>query len=416
MKVLISAFSCGPGRGSDPGVGWNWVQQVSRRHEVWLITTDEYQEDIERAITPNIHVTFLPAYRTWSRLQKMFIPGLDWLYYYCWQWKAYQAGRRLHAEVGFDLAHNVTFASWRVPSFLCLLPVPMVWGPVGGGGAIPAGLRGELGWKGRLFEGIRHLCQQASRYDPLVRLTMRRATVILAGNQETAQLVPASRHSKVRLMSCGGMSPKERLMAVVPGEKPAGFIILFVALLRPLKGGSLAIRAMQRLSSRRADAKLLFLGGGGQERARLEALVRELGLAGQVQFLGGLPRAQVLGWMEASDALLFPSLRDSGPMVVLEAMNAGKPVVCLDLGGPGFFVTEKCGIKVKPGNPEQVISDLAAALEKLAGDPGLRRAMGEAGRQRVRETFDWDKRGERMMEIYREAVGKVEGQAGLESA
>jgi glycosyltransferase involved in cell wall biosynthesis len=88
----------------------------------------------------------------------------------------------------------------------------------------------------------------------------------------------------------------------------------------------------------------------------------------------------------------------------MEAMMAEKPVVCLDLGGPGEIVTPECGFKVRPGNPAQVVADLAEALQKLAGDQALRRAMGLAGRQRILEHFDWEHRGERMMEIYSETV------------
>lgn len=398
MKVLLSAFSCGPGRGSEPGVGWNWVQQLSRQHEVWLLTTEEFQTDIERALPPNVHPTFVPSYRLWSRLAHL-IPGLDWLYYYWWQWKIYRAARKLHAEHGFGLAHHVTFVSWRAPTFLSLLPIPLIWGPVGGGGVIPRGLRSELGLKGRLFEAFREWTGSISRLDPFVRLTMRRATAIIAANRETAELIPARYRTKVQTMLGIGMAAAEKEEALRPASKPEGFIILFVALLRPLKGGSLAVKALQQLVRKHPDAKLVFIGRGS-ERNRLAELARELGVSERLKFLGGLPRPQVLGWMQMADVLLLPSLRDSGGLVLLEAMAQGKPVVCLDLGGPGEIVDDKCGFKIRPGEPEQVVSDLSAALEKLAAEPGLCQAMGAAGRRRVHEQFDWDKRGERMLGIY----------------
>jgi glycosyltransferase involved in cell wall biosynthesis len=87
-------------------------------------------------------------------------------------------------------------------------------------------------------------------------------------------------------------------------------------------------------------------------------------------------------------------------LVLLEAMSQGKPVVCLDLGGPGEIVSEECGFKIRPSDPEQVGTDLAAALARLEKDPQLREIMGEAGRRRVLERFDWDKRGEVMLELY----------------
>ena len=154
---------------------------------------------------------------------------------------------------------------------------------------------------------------------------------------------------------------------------------------------------------------MLVVIGSGSEGVRLAHLAAELGIAERVRFLGGMSRQQVLSWMQASDVLLHPSLRDSGGMVLLEAMGHGKPVVCLDLGGPGEIVDEHCGFKVAPGTLAQVVADLAAALGKLAASPSLRLTIGEAGRQRVRTLFDWDKRGKTMLEIYRQMVA---GRAG----
>jgi glycosyltransferase involved in cell wall biosynthesis len=233
---------------------------------------------------------------------------------------------------------------------------------------------------------------------------MRRATVIIAANRETAEVIPARYRSKVQTMLGIGMAAAEKDEALRPASKPEGFIILFVALLRPLKGGSLAVKALQQLVRKNPEAKLVFIGRGS-EGERLAALANELGVSERVQFMGGLARPQVLGWMQVADVLLLPSLRDSGGLVLLEAMAQGKPVVCLDLGGPGEIVNDECGLKIRPGEPKQVVSDLSAALDKLAADPALREAMGAAGRRRVHEQFDWEKRGERMMALYSQIKG-----------
>jgi glycosyltransferase involved in cell wall biosynthesis len=410
MRILLSAFSCCPGGGSEPGVGWNWLLQASRRHEVWLLTSDEYQAKIEPALPPNVHATFIPSFRTWDRLQKMIVPGLDWVYYYWWQWKAYRIAKRLFREVRFDLAHHTTFCSWRVPSFLCLLPIPMIWGPVGGGGTAPRSLWGELGRKGRFFEVFRLLCQQISRFDPLVRLTMKRAAVIFVGNNETGALVPAVHRAKMRVMCCAGMLATDQEAAEMPQPPPEGFVVLSAGLLEPRKAFTLALRAFACFARARPDALLVFTNRG-PERERLEALATRLGIAERVRFLGGLPRrAQVLGWMEAADVFLFPSLRETSPMVLAEAMLARTPIICLDYGGASEMVGDECGLKVPVGDPEQVVASLAAALEKLAGDPSLGQAMGKAGRLRVLDQLDWDRRGEQMMRVYQETAehaGKV---------
>jgi glycosyltransferase involved in cell wall biosynthesis len=384
-------------------VGWNWVQQISQEHEVWLLTMDECRKDIERELPKTVHATFLPSYRMWERLQNMPIPGLEWIYYYWWQWKAYRKAVQLHAEAHFDLAHHITFASWRAPSFISLLPIPLVWGPVGGGGSIPRTLRGEIGRKGRIFEIVRDFCQKFSRWDPFVRLTMARAAVILAGNQETADLLPSTHQAKLQIMSLGGMSASENSALELPATQLNGFVILVAGLLVPRKAGSLALKAFHRLTKQGVESTLVF-AGKGPEGDRLAALANELGISEHVRFLGGMTRNQVLGWMTVSDVLLFPSLRESSPLVLLEAMMAETPIVCLDQGGPGEMVTPECGIKVRVRNSNQVVQDLAAALFRLVSDPALCRSMGEAGRRRVLSIYDWSKRKERMLQIYEEVT------------
>ena len=92
-------------------------------------------------------------------------------------------------------------------------------------------------------------------------------------------------------------------------------------------------------------------------------------------------------------------------------MAAGKPVICVDLGGPGMHVTEDCGVKVAPLAPEQVVRDLAAALERLYTDEGLRLRLGKAARERAARLYHWDRLGERMLEIYQDALSVQQGEA-----
>jgi glycosyltransferase involved in cell wall biosynthesis len=115
-------------------------------------------------------------------------------------------------------------------------------------------------------------------------------------------------------------------------------------------------------------------------------------------------REEFLGRMISCDVFLFPSLRDGGGAVVVEALAAGKPVVCLDVGGPAVHVTNVCGIKVAPRSRDQAIREIAEALERLYVDKELRRRMGRAARDRAERFYLWDELGERLMGIYHETL------------
>src|SRR5512141_2006914 len=131
MHVLLSVYACQPGKGSEAGVGWNWVRQMARFHEVWAITRTSNASAILEAVAadpmPNVHWIFFDLPR-WARFWKRGERGLR-PYYYMWQIGAYRLARRLHAQVHFDLVHHVTFVNYWLPSFMALLPVPFIWGP-----------------------------------------------------------------------------------------------------------------------------------------------------------------------------------------------------------------------------------------------------------------------------------------------
>jgi glycosyltransferase involved in cell wall biosynthesis len=169
------------------------------------------------------------------------------------------------------------------------------------------------------------------------------------------------------------------------------------------KGAHLAIKAIAQTS----DATLT-LAGDGPSRRGLERLAARLGVSSRVTFVGQVSSAQVQALYERHDVLLFPSLQDSGGLVVLEAMAAALPVVCVNLGGPGLSVTPDTGIAVAPSNPELVVEELATALTALGADPQHRRSMGEAARRRVMEVYAWDQKGELMRTLYAECAGRSE--------
>ena len=104
-------------------------------------------------------------------------------------------------------------------------------------------------------------------------------------------------------------------------------------------------------------------------------------MAEAVEFAGQLPREQLLGSLQSYTALVFPSLHDSGGFVVLEALQRGVPVVCLDLGGPGVMVNESCGIVVPTAGADEarVVDGIASAMISLARMPAAELQRLSAG-------------------------------------
>ena len=402
LKVLMSAYACEPNRGSEPGVGWNWVRQMSLRHEVWVITRRNNRPVIEAELAktplPQAHFVYYDLPR-WARFWKRGNRGV-YLYYYLWQLGAYREARRLHSKVRFDLVHHVTFVMYWMPSLLALLPVPFIWGPVGGGEAMPEGFLSALGRTGRLRERLRVAAQALGRMDPLVRLTARRSALAFATTAETEQCLRQIGCRNTQVFSVMGLDEHEltELSALaVPGS--AGFRVATVGNLIAWKGAEFGLRAFALIHRKHPIAEY-WLIGDGPEQERLRELAQELGIGSNVRFLGRLPRPLALASLAACDVLLLPSLHDSGSCVCTEAMALGKPVVCIDVAGPALQVTRETGFKIPAQSPGQVVNGLAQALEALAGDSDLIHRMGEKGRARVHQTLNWDAKGLQFAEIY----------------
>jgi glycosyltransferase involved in cell wall biosynthesis len=387
------------------------VTRLSQWCETWVLTSDLNRGAVERALAAlphdNLHICYagLP-----ERLKFLLrFAGGAQVYAYLWQWRAYFSARKLHRRVRFDAFHHLTYTNdWMASPAGALLPIRYLRGPGGGAHRTPKAFVRRYPLKGRMWERFRSFGQWALRLDPAFLLGQSRAKAILVCNHEALNAIPKRWRHKARLFPVNGVAPEA--LAEPARRQGTGFKVLTAGRLVRLKAFDLAIRAFAQFAARieGCPAEMepsLSIVGEGPERGRLEDLARTLGVGGKVKFEGWKSRADLWAEMRRSDVFLFPSLRDGGGLVVVEAMAAGDPVVCVDLGGPGMHVTPECGVKVKAESPEQVVSDLASALELIHRNPRLRQEMARAARKRAEEQYLWDVLAERMLGIYQDVLG-----------
>lgn len=427
LRIVVSAYACEPGRGSEPGVGWNWVRQIARHNDAWVITRQNHRAAIQAhpELPPNARFVYFDLPR-WARFWKRGKRGL-YLYYYLWQIGAWLKARQLHRTVQFHIAHHVTFVTYWMPSFLALLPIPFVWGPVGGGESAPRSFLRTFPLRGIAFEWLRSAAQALGRRDPFVRLAARRSALAFASTPETAERIAAlgcrrvellsamglsaaeldrwSRHSACHCFHTGGAGPRPAAAsrAALPDKPSAGRPFRFLGMgdLLHWKGCELGLRAFARAFPNHPNAEYWFIGEG-IERRRLERLARELHVAPRVKFWGQLPREAALARLAECHVLVHPSLHDSGGCVVAEALAAGRPVICLDLGGPALQVTAGAGFKIPAHSPAETIADLANAMQQLASNADLYARMSHAAQRHARTHLAWNRKGDQMAGIYRE--------------
>lgn len=405
MKVLMSAYSCEPNQGSERGIGWNMVRQMAVYHEVWVLTRPDesrsaIEDELARNPVPNLHFVYftLPIWANGWRWGQ----GAIQIHYYLWQIQAYFVAYQLHHKIGFDAVHHVTFGKYSSPSFVSLLPIPFVWGPVGGGESAPKAFWQNFSLRGKVYEILRSLARNLGEFDPFVHLTARRSVLALAATEETAQRLRYLGVKNVQIFSNAGL-PYEDITRLAQFSPNDSDVVRFVSIGRLLhwKGIHLGLQAFKEAKLEKAEYWII---GEGSEQKRLEALVKQLQLGDKVRFWGALPREETLSLLEKCHVLIHPSLHDSGGWVCSEMMAAGRPVICLDLGGPAVQVTEETGFKIKSSSPDLTVSDMSKAMVVLAQDTQLRMRMGLAGQKLVRESYSWQAKVKHLATIYPDII------------
>jgi glycosyltransferase involved in cell wall biosynthesis len=380
MRILLSAYACEPNRGSEPEVGWQRARHMlAHADEVWVLTRANNKSVIEAdhlSHAPGLHFIYydLPRWALRLKKQAWFLPA----YFILWQWGAYRVAAVLHRDKPFDRVYHVTFASMQCGSFMGRLGVPFVIGPIAGGERAPLRLRRGMPFRGQASELLRDVGILLQRYSPLAHLAFAAAERIYVTTADSLRLVPSKWRSKTAVhlaIATDGQAARNESR-----QAPALPRFVFAGRLLHWKGAHFAIRALAEVRRTVPEATLTLVGSGPDEQW-LRDVAEQCGVAEAVEFAGQLPREQLLGSLQSYTALVFPSLHDSGGFVVLEALQRGVPVVCLDLGGPGVMVNESCGIVVPTAGADEarVVDGIASAMISLARMPAAELQRLSAG-------------------------------------
>lgn len=221
----------------------------------------------------------------------------------------------------------------------------------------------------------------------LGRRTARAADLVLAPSATTAGELArdyGARDTAVLPNASGGLPAEPKAVREVAADGAPG--LLFVGRLRLRKGVEVLLRALALLRAQGLVPRLRIVGDG-EHRPAIERAAARFGVSGQVDFLGRRGPAEIRWLLAHSAALVVPSIYEGMPLVVLEAMCDGVPVVASRVSGiPEVVLDPETGWLVPPEDP----AALAAALAELFGSPEAARARGERGRQRLEERYRSD--------------------------
>lgn len=364
MRVLVVAYGCEPGRGSEGGAGWGVVQALQRFSDCTVITGPESGAPLERWKTQNPDTSL----NTMTIREPLWAPALrrnrigQFLVYLAWQRRAGKVGRRLVAARRFDVALHASLSTFWLPSVVIDLGLPSVWGPVGGAVTTARKLWPLLGWRGTAIESIDWLAVRLMSLLPGTRRTWREAGMRIAQNEETVRRLPRDLQSGTAVLS-HAVFHEVPVRDAVKRPEVAGNYVAWVSAMESRKGPELAVRALAVTS----PGIEMIMAGDGPERPRLEDLARELGISDRIRFEGRVSHDRALEIIGDGTVALFTGMREEGGLALAEAMLLGTPVVVLANGGAATIArssTDPSRVSmIAPTGVSSTIAAIATALE-----------------------------------------------------
>jgi glycosyltransferase involved in cell wall biosynthesis len=316
------------------------------------------------------------------------------------QWLARRIVLRLIKQESIDAIHQPIPVSPRFPSLMAYLGLPVIIGPMNGGMEYPPAFRQIESLPSRIsiFAG-RSLSSLVNSILPGKKL----ASVLLVANRRTRLALPPCARGRVIEIVENGVdlenwsSPPSCLKPATGNPGVARFV--FMGRLVDWKCLDIAIEALCQVP----NAQLEVMGDGPM-RNNWEQLAVKLGVSSRVVFVGWMPQKDCASRLHSAAALVLPSIYECGGAVVLEAMAAGLPVIATRWGGPADYLDSSCGFLVEPNSREALVEGIAQAMRQIADAPELGRSLGRNGSERVRKHFDWDKKIDSIIDIYRLAI------------
>jgi glycosyltransferase involved in cell wall biosynthesis len=380
----------------------------SRGVETWLVVhsrtrtelVELFAEDVDRILfVPDLWIHKLLFYLSRHLPRRLSEATLGLINQLITQFCQRSILRQLIQNHRIDVIHQPIPISPRFPSALFGLGVPVVIGPMNGGMEYPPAFRHTESWVSRVAIAFLRLFTNAG--NTLVP-GKKHADVLLVANQRTRQALPSGIRGKVMELDENGIDIGMWQSASDSGEATIPRFV-FVGRMVNWKAVDIVIRALDKVPS----AELEIVGDGPMLEA-WKSLANELGVKDRVCFAGRLAQPEYAVRLRSSVGLVLPSLYESGGAVVLEAMASSKPVIATRWGGPADYLNESCGILVEPESYATLVAGFAEGMQKLIDSPELAKSMGDAGRERAVRDFDWQRRIDRVICIYRMLVEKSE--------
>ena len=401
LRIFLTAPNIEGDATGEPFVAWRWAEALSHEVDLTVFSFQRANRPQLQETLPKATVITAPMPDYFSRAPRFEAMAKP---HYPFYMRAVRKALRA-AEGPFDLAHQIMPQAARYPIPLRKTGVPYVVGPLGGALETPAAFRHEDRESAAWYTRARVLDRWRFRYDPWLRASYRDAALILGVApymQDILADIDLPRFEPVLELGVPDIPP----LPDRPDRSEGDLRLLHVGRGARTKGLRDLVRAVGLLRDTLPGLTVTSAGTGPEiDQCRREA--ETLGVADRIRFLGQIAREDVEPLYAEADVFVFPSFREPAGNVLYEAMRWGLPAIAANRGGPAWIVDDTNGIRIDVSEPETYARDIAAAIQRLAGDPALRRQMGQAGQERLRREGLWPAKAKGLVTIYESVLAAL---------
>jgi glycosyltransferase involved in cell wall biosynthesis len=427
LKILINSYTCCPGMGSEPGMGWNWIVHLAKHCELFVITEGEYRAQIEawmdnpeNAVTAGrLHFYYNPVSES---IRKMCWNQGDWRfykYYKDWQLKTAEIAREICKREKIDILHQLNMIGFREPGYLWLVSqetgIPFVWGPIGGLKQFPLPYAKGGGIKMKAFLRLKNFLNiWQLKHDNRVDKAFKQASLLISSIPDSYQAIKKYKGLESVIIPETGtfIGDNDNGNDNVNYNDNSGrfygekLTVLWVGKFDFRKRLDIAIRTTAKARDAGVKMMLKVYGAGShQQQQTATEMAQGLGITDSIEWMGNRPNSEVTEEMRKADMLLFTSVNEDTSTVVLEAISNRLPILCFDACGMAAVVNNDIGYKIPLTNPEQSVKDFATKIGYLYQH---RERLVEMSANCIarQEELSWQHKAEYVAGLYRDLSGK----------
>ncbi|WP_455674293.1 glycosyltransferase family 4 protein [Phocaeicola sp.] len=406
LSILINAYACSPGMGSEPGMAWNWCVNLAKYCELHIITEGEFKDKIEAVLSTlpqkeNMHFYYNPVS---EEIRKMCWNQGDWRFYKHykeWQWRTYEMALEIIQSQHIDLLHQLNMIGFREPGYLWKIEgKPFVWGPIGGLKQFPESYLKGAGLKMKIFSKLKNKINKYQiKHDKRVNRALHKASLLISSIPDSYNAIKKYHLLESIIIPETGCYLEESLKADSEKYKRNGLKLLWVGKFDFRKQLEIALQTIAQLKDLK-DVELSICGTGSEQQVNhYKQMAINLGIETKVIWHGSLVNSQILEMMCKADLFFFTSISEDTSTVVLEAISCQLPVLCFNACGFGYVINNKVGIKVPLKNPKQSVCDFAEKIDYLYYHKDMLQTLSMNCKDRQKE-LSWDSKALQMVELY----------------